>query len=44
VVGKFLLPGLECYKDMQMKADNKYHKYVDYWRNLEVWLGVHSSH
>jgi len=35
VVRKFLLQGLECYTGTQMKA---YDKYVEYWRDLEMWV------
>ena len=35
-VGKILLQGIECYKDTQMKAYNKYDKYVEHWRDLEI--------
>jgi len=38
VVGKFLIQGLECYKGTQIKAYHKYDKYVEYWRELEIWV------
>jgi len=38
VVGKFLLHGLECYKDIQMKAYDTHDKYVEYWRDIEIWV------
>jgi len=31
-----LLQGLECYEDIHMKAYDKYDKYVEYWRDLEI--------
>jgi len=38
VVGMFLLHGLECYKGTQMKAYDKYDKYVEYCVTLKCGL------
>jgi len=35
---KFLLQGLQCYNSTQMKAHDKYDKYVKYCRDLEMWV------
>jgi len=35
---KFLLQGLQCYNSTQMKALDKYDKYVKYCRDLEMWV------
>ena len=33
-----LFQGLQCYKYTQMKDYDKYDKYVEYWRDLEMWV------
>jgi len=38
MVGKLLFKSLECYKGTQVKFHDKYNKYVEYWRDLEIWV------